>query len=95
MCVLGRSPNNSLMVVFGDEVVLVAARNAIAMDDVATAIDVAATDGFAVAVGAVAAVVAWVQQCWMRACTNLQSHLVLAVGTLRGNKLSLWYWKTT
>ena len=55
---LERILDNSLMVVCGDEVVVAAARN------------VAATDDVAVAVGDVVVVVVWVQQCWMRACTN-------------------------
>ena len=45
------------MVVCGDEVVVVATHNVAAMDDVADTVDVAAIDGVAVAVGAVAAVV--------------------------------------
>ena len=64
LCGLGRSPNNSLMVVCGDEVVVAATRNAATVDDVAVVVDVATAEG------AVAAVVVWVQQCWMRACTN-------------------------
>ena len=64
------SPDNSLMFVCGGEVVVAAARNVAAMDDVATAIDVAAMDGVLVMVGAAAAVVVWVQWCWMRACTS-------------------------
>ena len=52
------------MVVCGDEVVVVAAQNDAAMDDVVTAVDVAtASDCVVVAVRAVAAVVVWVQQC--------------------------------
>ena len=67
---LARSPDNSLMVVCGDEVVVMAAHNAATMDDVAATVDVAAADGVVVAVGVVATVVVWVQQCWMRACKN-------------------------
>ena len=45
MCELGRSPNNSPMVLCGDGVVVAAAHNATAMDvdDVAAADDVVAT----------------------------------------------------
>ena len=60
LCGLERSPDNSLMVVCGDEVVVVAVRNATAMDDVAAAVDVAAADGVVVAVGAAPTVVVWV-----------------------------------
>ena len=92
MCGLDRSPDNSLMVVCGDEVVVVAARNAVAADDVAAAVDVAAVDGVVVLIRAATVVVVWVQWCWMRACTSMQSHLVLVVVTLRGKKPSWWYW---
>ena len=71
LCGLERSPDNSLMVVCGDEVVVVTAHNVAATDDVAAAVDVAAADGVAVAVGAVAALVVWVQQRWMRPYTSL------------------------
>ena len=67
---LERSPDNSLMVVCGDEVVVAAVHNAAAVDDVAAAIDVTDADGVVVAVGATAAVVFWVQWCWMRAYRN-------------------------
>ena len=77
------------MVVSGDEVVIVATCNAMATDDVVTAFDVVDVDGVVVVVRAVAAVVVWVQRCWMRACTSLQSHLVSVVVTLRGKQLSL------
>ena len=78
MCGLGRSPDNSLMVVCRDEVVVAAVCNAMARDDVATAVDVAAAvvvdvedaDGVVVVFGVVVAVVVWVQQCWMRACIS-------------------------
>ena len=83
------------MVVCGDEVVFAAACNAVVADDVTADVDVAAVDDVVVAVGAVAATVVWVQQCWMRACTSPHTHLVLVVVTLRGNKLSWWYQKTT
>ena len=95
MCGLGRSPDNSLMVVCGDEVVVVAMHNYMATDDVAVAVDVATTDGVMVVVGAMTAVVVWVQWCWMRACTNPQSRLESAVVTLRGKKPSWWYQQTT
>ena len=51
---LERSLDNSLMVVYGDEVVVVAAHNVAAMDDVVS------TDGVVVAVGVVVVVVVWV-----------------------------------
>ena len=57
---LERSPDKSLMVVCGDEVVVVAVHNAAAVDDVAATIDVAAADGVVVVVGAMASVVVWV-----------------------------------
>ena len=97
-CGLERSLDNSLMVVCGDEVMVVAAHNAAAaddvvvvvdvaaMDDVAAAVDVTATDGVVVAVGATAMVVVWVLWCWMRPCTSLQSHFVSVAMTLRGNE---------
>ena len=37
--------------------------NAVAVDDVATAVDVVAADGVVVVVGAMGAVDVWVQQC--------------------------------
>ena len=55
---LESSLDNSLMVVCGDEVVVV--RNAAAVDDIVVAVDVAAADGVVVAVGATVAVVVWV-----------------------------------
>ena len=61
MCGLERSLDNSLMVVCGDEVVLVAACNAAVADDVVAAVDVAAADGVVVAIGAATAVFVWVQ----------------------------------
>ena len=82
------------MVVCGGEVVVAATHNAAAADDVAAAIDVAAVYGIVPVVGDAAAVVVWVQWCWMRACTNPQSHLVSAMVTLRGKKLSWWYRQT-
>ena len=60
---MGRILDNSLLVVCGDEVVVVATRNAVATDDVGVVVDVAVADGVVVAVGAVATVVVWVQQC--------------------------------
>ena len=67
MCGLGTSSDNSLMVACGDEVVVVAVHNDMAMDDATTTDDaavadgVAAVDGVLVAVGAVDAVDVWVQ----------------------------------
>ena len=51
---LERIPDNSLMVVYGDEVVVAVARNVVAVDDVAI---VATADGGVVAFGVAAAVV--------------------------------------
>ena len=53
---LKMSPNNSLMVVCGGEVVVTAVHN------VAATIDVASIDGVVIVVGAAAVVVVWVQQ---------------------------------
>ena len=58
-----RSPDNSLLVVCWGVVVVTAARNAEATDDVAATVDVVAMDGVVVAVGAANAVVVWVQWC--------------------------------
>ena len=44
LCGLGRSPDNSLMVACGDDVVVAAAHNAMAVDDAMAADDAAATD---------------------------------------------------
>ena len=63
LCGLEKSPDNSLMVVCGDEVVVAAAHNVADSDDVMVVVDVAAVDGVVVAVGVAAAVVVWVQQC--------------------------------
>ena len=60
---LERSPDNSPMVICGDEVVVMAARNSVAMDDVAAIVDVVAADGVVVAIGVAAMVVVWVQRC--------------------------------
>ena len=57
---LVRIPNKSLLVVCVGVVVVSAARNAMAVDDVVAGVDVAAMDSVVVAVGAVAAVVVWV-----------------------------------
>ena len=85
---LERNPDNSLMVVCGDEVLVAAACNAMTVDDIAGVVDVMDTSGVMVAFGAAAVIVVWVQQCWMRACTNMYSHLVSLVVTLRGKKPS-------
>ena len=76
------------MVTCGDEVVVAIVHNNAAANDVAAIDGVAVADGVVVAVGAAAAVVVWVQQCQMRACTSPQSCLVLVVVTLRGKKLN-------
>ena len=47
---LERSPDNYLMVVCGDGVVVVAAHNAAAVDDVADILDVVVADGVVVAI---------------------------------------------
>ena len=73
LCGLERIPDKSLMVVCGDEVVVTAAHNVASTDDVVVDVDVVVADGVAVAVGIAIVVVVWVQQCWMRACTNSQS----------------------
>ena len=57
---LERSPDSSLMIVCGDEVVVATACNVSATDDVAVAIDVVAANGVVVTVGATTAVVVWV-----------------------------------
>ena len=88
---LERSPDNSLMVVCGDELMVAAMHNVVATNDVVAAVDVAAMDSVVVVVGAAAAVVVWVQQCWMRACTIPWFHLVSMVVTLRGKNPSWWY----
>ena len=82
------SPDNSLLVACGDAVVVAAMQNTAAASDVVAAVGVEATDNVVVVVGVVAAVVVWVQQCWMRPCTNPQSHMVSVVVTLRGKKPS-------
>ena len=60
MCGLERSPDNSLMVVCGDEVVVTAAHNVVTADDVAAVVNVMAIGSVVVAVGVEAAVVVWV-----------------------------------
>ena len=84
------SLDNSLMVVCGDEVVVVAMHNVADADDVAATVDVAAVDGVVVGVGATAALVVWVQRCWMRSCTSPSSHFVSVALTLRGKEPSWW-----
>ena len=83
--------NSYLVIAFGDVFVVVVGivTVAVAIGDVAVADDVAAT------VGDATAVAVWVQQCWMRACKNPQSHLVSVVVTLRGRRSSWGCWKTT
>ena len=83
------------MVTCGDGVVVAAAHNAVAADEATTTDGVATMDGVLVAAGAVVVVDVWVQQCWMRACTNPKSHLVSAVVKLRGKNSSWWYQQTT
>ena len=59
------------MVACGDEVVVMNVCNVVAMDDVTVAYDAMTADGVMATDDAGAMVVVWVQQCWMRACTNL------------------------
>ena len=75
--------DKSLLVACGDAFVVVATCN------VAATGDVVAADDVVVVVGATAAVVFWVQRCWMRPCTSPQSHFVSVEVTLRG-KQSSW-----
>ena len=78
------------MVGCGDAVVAIVARNAAVMGAVAAAIGVAAVDDVVVVVGVVAAVVVWVQRCWMRPCTTPQYHFVSMAVTRRGKEPSWW-----
>ena len=48
---LRKSPNNSLMVACGNEVVVVAAHNVVAADNATTTGDIAAMDGVVIMVG--------------------------------------------
>ena len=48
LCGLGRTPNNFLMVVCGDGVVVVDAHNATAADDLVATDDIVAVDGVVV-----------------------------------------------
>ena len=54
------SPDNSLTVVYGGEVVVAATCNATTMGNFAAAVGVATADGVVVGVGVVAVVVVWV-----------------------------------
>ena len=83
------------MVGCGGGVVVMAVCNVVAVYDVSMTDGVAVADGVVVAVGVVDGVDVWVQQCQMRACTNLQSDLVSTVVTLRGNKSPWCYRQTT
>ena len=89
------SPANSLLVACGDVVVVAAACNAADPGDVAPVVGVAAVDDVVVGVGVAAAVVVWVQRCWMRPCTSPQSHFVSVAVTLRGKEPSWWDRQTT
>ena len=60
LCGLERILDKSLMVVCGDEVMVVAMHNAATVDDVAAVVDVVAADGVVVVVGAATVVVVWV-----------------------------------
>ena len=57
---LERSPDNSLMVACGDEVVVAVAHNAMVTNDVAAAYDAAAADGVVAADGVADGVDVWV-----------------------------------
>ena len=92
---LVRSPDNSLLVVCGGEVVVVDACNATTTDDISVASGVVAVDGVVVGAGDAAALVVWVQRCWMRPCTSLQSHFVSVVMIQRGKDPSWWDRQTT
>ena len=83
------SLDNSLLVACRDAVVVAAVRNAIA-SDIAAIVGVAAMEDVVVVVGAVAAVVVWVQWCLMRPCTSPQFSFVLEVVTSTGKEPSWW-----
>ena len=85
------SPDKSLLVACGDAVV----RNAATASDVAAAIGVAEADDVVVVVGAMDAVVVWLQWCLMRPYTSPQFHFVSLVVTLMGKEPSWWYRQTT
>ena len=70
-CGLEMSPDNSLLVACGDVVVAAAVHNAAVAGDVAATVGVAVVDYVVVVVGSAAALVVWVQRCWMRPCTSL------------------------
>ena len=89
------SPHNSLLVACGGEFVVVAARNAAIVGDVAVVVGVAAADHVVVVVGAVAAVVVWVQRCLMRPCTSPQFCFLSVAVTLMGKEPSWWDQQTT
>ena len=57
------SPEKSLLVACGGEVVVVATRNVVAASDVADAIGIMAADDVVVVVGASVVVAIWVQWC--------------------------------
>ena len=92
---LEMSPHNSQLVACGDVVVFAAAHNATTTGDVVVVVGVAATDDVVVVVGAAAVLVVWVQRCWMRSSTSIQSHFVSVVVTLTGKEPSWKYWQTT
>ena len=78
------------MIACGDTFVVTAVQNAAAVGDVVAAVGVAAMDNVVVVVGDAAVVVVWVQRCWMRPCTSLQSHFMLVAVTLTGKEPSWW-----
>ena len=76
---MGQSPCNSLVTTFE----IASADGNVDIYGAAAADGDVVTDGAAAAVQAATAVGVWVQQCYMRACTNPQFHVVLMVVTLR------------
>ena len=72
------SPHNSQLVACGGEVVVAAAG------------DAAASISIVVVVGALTAVVVWVQRCLMRPCTSPQFASVSVVVTPTGKEPSWW-----
>ena len=84
------SLDNSLMVVCGGEVMVVAIRNVVVVGDAMAIVGVVVADDVVVVVGATAAVSIWVQRCLMRPCTSPQFRFVLVVVTLMGKQPSWW-----
>ena len=89
---LEMSPDNSLLVACGGEVVVAAVCSAVATNDVAACVGVAAVDGVVVVVGATDVIVVWAQRCLTRPCTSPQFYFVLVVVTLTGKEPTWWDW---